>query len=81
MPRRLSHGAATRLKTGLAIVTSASRWDARVSRTSARRKGQSQANISSQLIFFGTWPHQVVVSIPTQEKIVDTIDLKTFLAR
>jgi hypothetical protein len=32
---------------------------------------------AQQLIFFGTWPHHVIVFDSAAEKIVDTIDLKT----
>ncbi len=39
------------------------------------------ADTSSQLIFFGTWPHHVVVFDSAQEKIVDNIDLKTDVPR
>jgi WD40 repeat protein len=39
------------------------------------------ADSSSQLIFFGTWPHHVVVFDSAQEKIVDNIDLKTDVPR
>ena len=39
------------------------------------------ADSSSQLIFFGTWPHHVVVFDSVQEKIVDKIDLKTDVPR
>src|SRR5882724_1294907 len=81
MPRRLSHGAATRLKTGLAIVTSASRWTLACLAFLLAAKANPTANISSQLIFFGTWPHQVVVFDSAQEKIVDNIDLKTDVPR
>jgi DNA-binding beta-propeller fold protein YncE len=35
------------------------------------------ADSTQQLIFFGTWPHNVVVFDSTAEKIVGTIDLKT----
>jgi len=36
---------------------------------------------SSQLIFFGTWPHHLVVFDSAQEKIVDNIDLKSDVPR
>ncbi|MCU1239996.1 MAG: hypothetical protein JWO71_722 [Candidatus Acidoferrum typicum] len=39
------------------------------------------ADSFSQLIFFGTWPHHVVVFDSAQEKIVDNIDLKTDVPR
>lgn len=44
-------------------------------------KSGRAADTSSQLIFFGTWPHQVVVFDSAQEKIVDNIDLKTDVPR
>jgi len=81
MPRRLSRGAATRLKTGLAIVTSASRWALACLAFLLAAKANPTADISTQLIFFGTWPHQVVVFDSAQEKIVDDIDLKTDVPR
>ena len=30
-----------------------------------------------QLLYLATWPHQIVIFDATQEKVVDTIDLKT----
>src|SRR6266850_7000306 len=81
MPRRLSRGAATRLKTGLAIVTSVSRWMLACLAFLLAAKANPAADISSQLIFFGTWPHQVVVFDSAHEKIVDNIDLKTDVPR
>jgi hypothetical protein len=44
-------------------------------------KPNTAADTSSQLIFFGTWPHQVVVFDSAQEQIVDNIDLKTDVPR
>ena len=44
-------------------------------------KSSPAADTSSQLIFFGTWPHHVVVFDSAQEKIVDNIDLKTDVPR
>lgn len=44
-------------------------------------KSGRAADTSRQLIFFGTWPHQVVVFDSAQEKIVDNIDLKTDVPR
>src|SRR4030088_2272948 len=81
MPRRLSRGASTGLKTGLAIVTNASRWALACLAFLLAAKANPAADISSQLIFFGTWPHQVVVFDSAQEKIVDNIDLKPAVAR
>jgi len=37
----------------------------------------SAAEAGQQLLYLATWPHQIVVFDATQEKIVDTIDLKT----
>src|SRR5258705_2013551 len=81
MPRRLSRGAATRLKTGLAIVTSVSRRTLPCLAFLLAANANPAADISSQLIFFGTWPHQVIVFDSAQEKIVDNIDLKTDVPR
>src|SRR5258708_30992540 len=81
MPRRLSRGASTGLKTGLAIVTSASRWTLACLAFLLAAKANPTADTSTQLIFFGTWPHQVVVFDSAQEKIVDDIDLKTDVPR
>src|SRR6266436_7517488 len=81
MPRRLSHGAATRLKTGLANITSVLRWTLACLAFLLAANANPAADISSQLIFFGTWPHQVVVFDSAQEKIVDNIDLKTDVPR
>lgn len=39
------------------------------------------ADSSSQLVFFGTWPHHVVVFDSATEKVVDNIDLKTDVPR
>lgn len=39
------------------------------------------ADSPQQLMFFGTWPHHVIVFDSGAEKIVDTIDLKTDAAR
>jgi hypothetical protein len=44
-------------------------------------KAARAADTSSQLIFFGTWPHHVVVFDSAREKIVDNIDLKTDVPR
>jgi hypothetical protein len=44
-------------------------------------KANPTAEASSQLIFFGTWPHHVVVFDSAREKIVDNIDLKTDVPR
>ncbi len=43
---------------------------------------EAEANVTTpdsaqQLIFFGTWPHHVIVFDSAAEKIIDTIDLKT----
>src|SRR6266481_2132304 len=81
MPHRLSHGAATPLKTGLAIVTSVSHWTLACLALLFAVKTNPAADTSSQLIFFGTWPHQVVVFDSSQEKIVDNIDLKSDVPR
>ncbi len=35
------------------------------------------ADSSGQLLYFGTWPHEIVVFDSEQEKVVDKIDLKT----
>lgn len=35
----------------------------------------------SQLVYFGTWPHRIVVFDTEQEKVVDTIDLKSDVPR
>src|SRR6267142_1150090 len=81
MPRRLSRGASTGLKTGLAIVTSVLRWTLACLALLFAVKPNPAADTSSQLIFFGAWPHQVVVFDSAQEKIVDSIDLKTDVPR
>ena len=39
------------------------------------------ADNPSQLIFFGTWPHQIVVFDSAKDKIVDNIDLKNDVPR
>jgi hypothetical protein len=83
MPRgNLTCGAASsRLKIGFAMVTGGSRYAlACLAVVLAANHGRA-ADISNQLIFFGTWPHQVVVFDSAQEKIVDTIDLKTDVPR
>src|SRR5882762_8794458 len=81
MQRRLSRGAPTPLKTGLANVTSVLRWTLACLAFLLAAKSNPTADTSSQLIFFGTWPHQVVVFDSAQEKIVVNIDLKTDVPR
>lgn len=39
------------------------------------------ANTEPQLVYFGIWPHQVVVFDASEEKIVNTIDLKSDVPR
>jgi hypothetical protein len=68
-------------KIGLAMLTHVPRCALMCLTLLLAAKSSPAADTSSQLIFFGTWPHHVVVFDSAQEKIVDNIDLKTDVPR
>jgi WD40 repeat protein len=73
--------ASSRLNLGLTMGAQVSRCALVCLAVLLAARYERAANTSNQLIFFGTWPHQVVVFDSAQEKIVDTIDLKTDVPR
>jgi DNA-binding beta-propeller fold protein YncE len=81
MPRVASLPASTRPKIGLAMQRHVPRLALTCLTLLVAAKSSRPADTSSQLIFFGTWPHHVVVFDSAQEKIVDNIDLKTDVPR
>jgi hypothetical protein len=81
MLRVASRAASTRPKIGLAMLTHVPRCALTCLTLLLAAKSSPAADTSSQLIFFGTWPHHVVVFDSAQEKIVDNIDLKTDVPR
>jgi hypothetical protein len=81
MSRLTSLAPRLQLKIGFAMVPDVSRFAlACLGLLLAANSGRA-ADASSQLIFFGTWPHHVVVFDSAQEKIVDNIDLETDVPR
>jgi hypothetical protein len=81
MPRVASRPASTRPKIGLAMLRHVPRLALTCLTLLVAARSSRPADTSSQLIFFGTWPHHVVVFDSAQEKIVDNIDLKTDVPR
>jgi hypothetical protein len=81
MSRLTSLAPRLQLKIGFAMLPDVSRFAlACLGLLLAANSGRA-ADASSQLIFFGTWPHHVVVFDSAQEKIVDNIDLETDVPR
>jgi hypothetical protein len=81
MPRVAPRPASARRKIGLAMLTHVPSCALTCLTFLLAAKSSPAADTTSQLIFFGTWPHHVVVFDSAQEKIVDNIDLKTDVPR
>jgi hypothetical protein len=81
MPRVAPRPASARRKIGLAMLTHVPRCALTCLTFLLVAKSSPAADTTSQLIFFGTWPHHVVVFDSAQEKIADNIDLKTDVPR
>src|SRR5216684_3475764 len=81
MSRLTSLAPRRRLKIGRSMLTHVSRFILACLALLLTAKFTRATDTSSQLIFFGTWPHHLVVFDSAQEKIVDNIDLKTDVPR
>src|SRR5260370_247803 len=81
MSRLTSLAPRRRLKIGRSMLTHVSRFILACLALLLTAKFTRATDTSSQLIFFGTWPHHLVVFDSAQEKIVDDIDLKTDVPR
>src|SRR5258707_13640306 len=81
MSRLTSLAPRRRLKIGRSMLTHVSGFILACLALLLTAKFTRATDTSSQLIFFGTWPHHLVVFDSAQEKIVDNIDLKSDVPR
>src|SRR5260221_1457115 len=81
MSRLTSLAPRRRLKIGRSMLTHVSGFILACLALLLTAKFTRATDTSSQLIFFGTWPHHLVVFDSAQEKIVDNIDLKSEVPR